>query len=122
MLTQLAPGGSVSSRGGFHRLFASKAARSEIHKQNGCRWQPWFYSGLVAHCCIGLSEGPTVTLRLGARMHAEPTYVFETHPRTQVSQNRTRHRREKIPWMERNRVEGHSSCLWLQIFGVERDS
>jgi hypothetical protein len=58
---------SVFSPSGFHRFFAMKPVRSETHKQNGCQWQPWFYSGLVAHCYVGLSEGSTVILRLGAR-------------------------------------------------------
>src|SRR2546429_5371582 len=42
---------------GFHRIFATKPVRSETHKQNSCHWQPWFYSGLVAHSYFGLSEG-----------------------------------------------------------------
>src|SRR5207247_10433727 len=40
----------------FIASFATKPVRSETHKQNGCQWQPYLYSRLVAHCCFGLCE------------------------------------------------------------------
>src|SRR5438034_953737 len=89
---------------GFHRIFATKPVRSETHKQNSCHWQPWFYSGLVAHSYFGLSEGPIVKLETRCTRHAEPNILLETHPRTPVSQNRTRHCRERSPGRERNQV------------------
>jgi hypothetical protein len=94
--------GFLSQR--FSSPFAMKPVRSETHKQNGCQWQPWFYSGLVAHCYVGLSEEPTVVFETRCTRHAEPTNLLETYPRTPVSQNRTRHRRRRSPGMERSRV------------------
>src|SRR6516164_6457259 len=61
----------------------------KLTSRTGYRWQPWFYSGLVAHCYIGLSEGAYSNTETRCTVHAEPTYVFETHSRTQMSQNRT---------------------------------
>ena len=99
-----------------------KPVQSETHKQNGCRWQPWFYSGLVAHCYVGLSEEAYSCFETRCTRHAGPNDLVETHPRTQVSQSRTRQLPEKSPATEWTRGQRHSSCLWLQIFGVKRDS
>ena len=51
----------------FIVFFCVKPAALRLTSRTGCQWQPWFYLGLVAHCYIRLSEGPTVTARLGAR-------------------------------------------------------
>ena len=83
------------------------------------RWQPWFYSGLMAHSYVGLSEGAYSWTETRCTRHAEPNFRVETHPRTQVSQNRTRHRRKKIPGTERTRLRNTqelfvASDIWRQ--------
>src|SRR2546429_155377 len=57
-----------------------------------------------SHSYFGLSEGPIVKLETRCTRHAEPNILLETHPRTPVSQNRTRHCRERSPGRERNQV------------------
>src|SRR6266481_2712463 len=104
MLNTAAQRFPVSFQAVFIVIFATKPVRSETHKQNSCHWQPWFYSGLVAHSYFGLSEGPIVKLETRCTRHAEPNILLETHPRTPVSQNRTRHCRERSPGRERNQV------------------
>jgi hypothetical protein len=52
-------------------LFIASSRRSQSAlkptSRTVVRWQPWFYWELVAHSFFGLSRGPRVRLRLGAR-------------------------------------------------------
>jgi hypothetical protein len=105
-------------------VFIALSRRSQSalkHKQNGCQWQPWFHWGLVAHCYVGLSEGPTVILRLGARSTRSLTSELRLILEPKCLRTGLATAKEDLrDGMDSG--QGHSNCLWLQIFGVKRDS
>ena len=97
------------SPGGFHRFVRVKPAALRLTSRTGCQWQPWFYWGLVAHCYIRLSEGPTVTARLGARGTQSLPLSLRLTSNLSVAESNWHARGD--PEDETQSAQRHSSCL-----------
>jgi hypothetical protein len=65
-----------------------------------------------------IREGLGSSVRLSARGRTAPNFTAETRSRTRVSGETDGHRQRKSPgWSGFG--QRHSSCLWLQMLGVE---
>ena len=51
--------------------------------------------------------------------HTGPNSLTDTHPRTERLQNLTDHHQRESPEMEKGLFPERSSCLPIQLFGVE---
>src|SRR3984957_9612238 len=66
----------------------------------------------------GYPRGPRVACETRCPKHAGPNESAETRSRTRVSREPDGHRQRNTQGWSGS-AQGHSSCLWFQIFGVE---
>src|ERR1700730_10612599 len=104
---------------GFHRLFATKPVSSETSKAE--RWSGANHGSIGDSWPIAFSgypRGPSVLCETKCPRHILPNLSAETRSRTRVSREPGGHRQRRSPgWSGLD--QRHSSCLWIQIFGVE---
>jgi len=84
-------------------------------------WQPWFYLGLVSIAFSGYPRGTMVRCETGYPRHHSSNFAVETRSRTRVSQVPVKPPRGLEP-RDGTELWEHSSCLWVQITGVEASS
>src|SRR5215472_14793570 len=73
-------------------------SRTVVSGNHGSIWDSWPIA------MSGYPRGLQLDCETRCTRHAKPNFRVETHPRTPVPQNRTRHRRRGSPGTERNRV------------------
>ena len=67
----------------------------------------------------GYPRGHSVQIRDSVPKHSGPTSLTDTHPRTERLQSPTNHHQRQSPEMEKPLHQRGSSCLPMQLFGVE---
>src|ERR1700745_1613202 len=109
----------VFSTSGFHRFLATKPVSSETSKAerrssgvHSSIWDSWPIA------FSGYPRGPRVGCETGCPRHHASNFAVETRSRTRVSQVPGKPPLGLDP-LDGTELWEHSSCLWVQISGVE---